>query len=204
MKQSFFLPCLKLSWTLLWLFTHSELSGNAAVRKGETLLVQKVPKALWCFLSWKRALKEDWCLALLKLLNKPCCGWDSTRGQYKYKVPEHKYSWAESGSRAALRRRLGGTSEWKAGHELTICTCSPEILGCMKRSVGNSSREVILPLCSGLVRPHLESCIQLWSPQHRRDLDLLEQVQRRASKMIRAVEHLSCEERLRGLGLFSL
>jgi len=74
----------------------------------------------------------------------------------------------------------------------------------MKRSVGNSSREVILPLCSGLVRPHLESCIQLWSPQHRRDLDLLEQVQRRASKMIRAVEHLSCEERLRGLGLFSL
>jgi len=68
------------------------------------------------------------------------------------------------------------------------------ILGCIKRSVASRSREVNLPLYSALVRPH---CIQLWSPQHRKDTDLLELVQRRATKMIQGMEYLSYEERLR-------
>jgi len=70
------------------------------------------------------------------------------------------------------------------------------ILGCIKRSMASRSREVILPLDSVLMRHHLEYCIQLWSPQHRKDMDLLEQIQRRATKMIRGMEHLSCEEEL--------
>jgi len=69
------------------------------------------------------------------------------------------------------------------------------ILGCCKRSMASRLRKVILPLYSALVRPHREYCSQVWSPQYRRDIDLLEHVQRRATKTIQGMECLPSEDR---------
>jgi len=54
------------------------------------------------------------------------------------------------------------------------------------------------------MRPYLKYCVQLWGSQLNKDVGLLEQVQRRVTKMIRGMEQFSYEERLRESGLLSL
>jgi len=121
-------------------------------------------------------------------------GWSNPRHEYRLREELIESSLAEKDLGVLVDEKLDKSMQPRR----------PTVSQSITRGVANRSREVIVPLCPALVRPHLECCIQVWGPQHKKDVDLLEQVQRRAMRLIRGLEHLCYEDRLRELGMFSL
>ena len=78
------------------------------------------------------------------------------------------------------------------------------MFGIVNRSVSYKSAEVISNLYRSYVRPHLGHCIQFWSPINVNAADMLEVVERKATKMIPSLRNLSYEERLKRLSMFLL
>jgi hypothetical protein len=93
----------------------------------------------------------------------------------------------------------------KTSRQCTVAaTKANQILGFIRRTVVSREKSIILNLYKTLVRPHLEFCAQVWSPDLQKDKDILEKVQRRATKMIKGLGKLEYEDRLRECGLTTL
>ena len=71
----------------------------------------------------------------------------------------------------------------------------------IKRSFSVRSREIVIPLYKSLVRPYLEYCSQIWNPHYFKDINLIEGVKRRATKLVQGMEELQYDDRLKRLNL---
>ena len=107
----------------------------------------------------------------------------------------------------SLERDLGIhiSSDLKWHHHSKIAANKAlAVLGILQRSFSYWTTDTIKPLFNTFVRPHLEYAATAWSPYHKQDIVRLENVQRRATKLVPCLKNMSYEDRLKYLNMTSL
>ena len=85
-----------------------------------------------------------------------------------------------------------------------VISTANKVLRVIKRTYVHKSQSNIMYLYKSLVRPHLEYCFQAWHPHLQKDIDNIEKVQKRATRMIPEISSLSYDERLYKCSILSI
>jgi hypothetical protein len=167
--------------------------GKAVATENEVEIMRKDLETIFKWsVDWQMLFNTDKCSVLHM-------GRSNKEADYKMGLNEIK--------KITQERDLGVVID-KSGKASKQCAIAVKkangILGMIKRNIKFKSKKVIVKLYKSLVRPRLEYCIQAWSPYLRKDIDMIERVQRRATRLIEGFTDMSYEDRLEQTGLISL
>ena len=97
------------------------------------------------------------------------------------------------------------TQDLKPGRQcMATAAKASRIIGLVRRNFRDLDKRDFLLIYKAYIRPHLEYCIQAWSPYLERDMEVLERVQRSATRLLSGFARFGYEDRLRKLGITTL
>lgn len=126
-------------------------------------------------------------------------GWNNIESDYRLNSSTLKKSELERDLGVLIDKNLKFSD-----HCSKVANNANITLGMIRRTIKCKSKSIITKLYKALVRPQLEYCVQVWRPYLKKDIEKLEKVQRRATKMIHECRALSYEKRLKFTGLTTL
>jgi hypothetical protein len=164
----------------------------------QKVLQSDLDKLVEWSVKWKLSFNEDKC----KIMNIGCSPLGKTFLSMRTCTGEVK-TLTESSVERDLGIMINHKLNWKDQVDHAVQKAQ-NALGLLKRTFKHWDAEMFVKLFTVYVRPHLEYCNVVWSPYRKREIFRLEQVQRRATKLVPQIKFMNYESRLANLGLPTL